>query len=221
MALYKNGILGAYRNKVGTVVGRIWRGKDVVAAMPKSMHNPNTDPQKKIRSRFAVIGRLAASLLNALNIGLHNIYMKRQSTAIGEFVRLNWDAVTATGDTVTTDYSAIKVARGNLVGVLFKTPSFEIPQQVIVDFENNEEIDGVSLDDKIHLLVYCPDADAAILSAPVKRSANTVSLMVPAYWGGMVVHLWGFVQGDGIDNSGKETKGKISNSVYIGSGKIG
>ena len=119
MALYKNGILGAYRNKVGTVVGRIWRGKDVVAAMPKSMHNPNTDPQKKIRSRFAVIGRLAASFLNALNIGLHNIYMKRQSTAIGEFVRLNWDAVTAAGETVTTDYSSIKVAKGNLVGVLF------------------------------------------------------------------------------------------------------
>ena len=216
MALYKNGILGAYRNKVGTVVGRIWRGKDVVAAMPKSMHNPDTDPQKKIRSRFAVIGRLAASLLNALNIGLHNIYMKRQSTAIGEFVRLNWDAVTAAGDTVTTDYSSIKVAKGNLVGVMFGTADFDTPQQVEVSFESNEEADGTSLDDKVYMIVYSPDADAAILSAPVKRSAHSVSLMVPAYWGGMKVHLWGFTTGDGITN-----KGKISNSTYIGSGNIG
>lgn len=216
MALYKNGILGAYRNKVGTVVGRIWRGKDVVAAMPKSMHNPNTDPQKKIRSRFAVIGRLAASLLNALNIGLHNIYMKRQSTAIGEFVRLNWDAVTMAGDTVTTDYSSIKVAKGNLVGVMFGTADFDTPQQVEVSFESNEEADGTSLDDKVYLLVYCPDVDAAILSAPVKRSARSVSLMVPAYWGRQTVHLWGFTQGDGMTN-----RGKISNSVYIGSGNIG
>lgn len=215
MALYKNGILGAYRNKVGTVVGRIWRGKDVVAAMPKSMHNPNTDPQKKIRSRFAVIGRLAASFLNALNIGLHNIYMKRQSTAIGEFVRLNWDAVTAAGETVTTDYSSIKVAKGNLVGVLFGTADFDTPQQVEVSFESNEEADGTSLDDKVYLLVYSPDADAAILSAPVKRSAHSVSLMVPVYWGGMKVHLWGFTQGDGMTN-----KGKISNSTYIGTGTI-
>lgn len=216
MALYKNGILGAYRNKVGTVVGRIWRGRDVVAAMPKSMHNPNTDPQKKIRSRFAVIGRLAASFLNALNIGLHNIYMKRQSTAIGEFVRLNWDAVTAAGETVTIDYSSVKIAKGNLVGVMFGTADFDTPQQVEVSFESNEEADGTSLDDKVYLLVYCPDADAAILSAPVKRSAHSVSLMVPAYWGGMKVHLWGFAQGDGMTN-----KGKISNSTYIGSGNIG
>ncbi len=220
MALYKNGILGAYRNKVGTVVGRIWRGKDVVAAMPKSMHNPNTDPQKKIRSRFAVIGRLAASLLNALNIGLHNIYMKRQSTAIGEFVRLNWDAVTAAGETVTTDYSSIKIAKGNLVGVLFGTADFDTPQQVEVSFESNEEADGTSLDDKVYLLVYCPDADAAILSAPVKRSVSSVSLMVPAYWGGMTVHLWGFTKGDGMTNMG-DNRGKISNSTYIGSGIIG
>lgn len=216
MALYKNGILGAYRNKVGTVVGRIWRGKDVVAAMPKSMHNPNTDPQKKIRSRFAVIGRLAASLLNALNIGLHNIYMKRQSTAIGEFVRLNWDAVTEAGGTVTIDYSSLKVARGNLVGVMFGTADFDTPQQVEVSFESNEEADGTSLDDKVYMIVYCPDVDAAILSAPVKRSAHSVSLMVPAYWGGMTVHMWGFTVGDGMTN-----KGKISNSTYIGSGNIG
>lgn len=220
MALYKNGILGAYRNKVGTVVGRIWRGKDVVAAMPKSMHNPNTDPQKKIRSRFAVIGRLAASLLNALNIGLHNVYMKRQSTAIGEFVRLNWDAVESSGATVTTDYSAIKVAKGNLVGVLFGTPDFDTPQQIVVSFESNEEADGTSLDDKVYLLVYCPDADAAILSAPVKRSARSVSLMVPSYWSGMAVHLWGFTKGDGMTNVG-DNRGKISNSTYIGKGNIG
>lgn len=220
MALYKNGILGAYRNKVGTVVGRIWRGKDVVAAMPKSMHNPNTDPQKKIRSRFAVIGRLAASLLNALNIGLHNIFMKRQSTAIGEFVRLNWDAVTMAGDTVTTDYAKIKVAKGNLVGVLFGTADFETPQQVEVSFESNEEADGTSLDDEVYLLVYCPDADAAILSAPAKRSGHSVSLMVPAYWGGMTVHLWGFTKGNGMTNTG-DNRGKISNSTYIGKGNIG
>lgn len=220
MALYKNGILGAYRNKVGTVVGRIWRGRDVVAAMPKSMHNPNTDPQKKIRSRFAVIGRLAASLLNALNIGLHNIYMKRQSTAIGEFVRLNWDAVTMAGDDVKTNYTAIKVAKGNLVGVLFGGADFSTPQTVKVPFESNEEADGTSLDDKVYILMYCPDADAAILSEPVKRSANSVTLMVPRHWGGMTVHLWGFTKGDGMTNLG-DNRGKISNSTYIGSGIIG
>lgn len=220
MALYKNGILGAYRNKVGTVVGRIWRGKDVVAAMPKSMHNPNTDPQKKIRSRFAVIGRLAASLLNALNIGLHNIYMKRQSTAIGEFVRLNWDAVTMAGDTVTTDYSSIKVAKGNLVGVMFGAADFSTPREIKVPFESNDEADGTNLDDKVYLLVYCPEADAAVLSTPARRGAMKITLMVPGYWSGMKVHLWGFTKGVGMTNRG-DNRGKISNSTYIGSGNIG
>lgn len=215
MGLYKNGILGAYRNKVGTVVGRIWRGKDVVAAMPKSMHNPNTEPQKSIRNRFAVIGALAGTFLSAINIGLHNIFMKRQSTAAGEFVRLNWDAVTEAGGTITTDYSSIKIAKGSLVGVLFGAADFDTPATVTAQFASLEQADGTSLDDKVYLMVYCPEADAAVLGDPVARAANHASLMVPPSWGGMRVHVWGFVAGGGMNN-----KGKISNSVYIGSGTI-
>ena len=217
MALYKQGILGAFRNKVGTVVGRIWRsGKFVMAGLPQTHSKTATNAQLLIQARFKAIGNLAGAFLSATNLGLKNMFLKRGSTQAGEFVRLNWNNVQATTpDSVTIDYAEIEVSRGSLTGVQFGTADFDTPNQVEVAFTTNEEVDGTSLLDKVYLFVYCPDTQAGILSAPVARSVQSTSLMVPSFWGGMKVHVWGFVVG--ADNN---TKGKVSNSVYIGSGNI-
>lgn len=71
-----------------------------------------------------------------------------------------------------------------------------------VAFDTKEEIDKTSLDDQVYLFVYCPDTKGGILSAPVKRSVKSISIMVPSYWGGMKVHLWGFTLGGDIFNAG-------------------
>lgn len=217
MALYKGGILGPVRNKVGSVVGRVWRtGKYVLAAMPASVKNPRTQAQQLIRARFSALGEMGGAFLSAIGTGLRGTYMARQSTAVGEFVRLNWGVVQATvADGVTIDYTGIRVAKGPLTNVAFGTAQFDTPQTVDVSFTTMEEIAGTSLDDKVYVFCYCPDAKAGIMADPVKRSARSVSVLVPAQWNGMKVHLWGFSVGDGLNN-----KGRISNSTYLGSGNI-
>lgn len=217
MATINRGILDGFFGKVGTVVGSFWKGIPVMRAYVRRIHDRKAAPQLLVRARFTALVNLSSAFLSAIRIGLRNAAASSRTTESNVFTKKNWAAVQATGaDTVTVDYSSLTVASGPLTGVLFGTADFDTPQQVEVSFESNEECDKTSLDDLVYLFVYCPDAKGGILSAPVKRSAHSVSLMVPAYWGGMTVHLWGFTLGDGIDNAGT-----LSDSTYIGSGNIG
>lgn len=217
MATINRGILDGFFGKVGTVVGSFWKGTPVMRAYVRRIHDSKNNSQLLVRARFTAISDLASAFLSAIRLGLHNDASRSRTTEANVFVKKNWEAVQATTvDSVTIDYADLEVANGSLPGVQFGTADFDTPQQVEVAFDTNEEIDKTSLDDQVYLFVYCPDSKGGILSAPVKRSVKSISIMVPSYWGGMKVHLWGFTLGGDIFNAGL-----TSDSVYIGSGNIG
>lgn len=64
MGKIKQGILGGFSNKVGTVVGSSWKGIAVMRSMPLSVANPRTTAQVANRSSFAAISRFGAKLLS-------------------------------------------------------------------------------------------------------------------------------------------------------------
>ena len=49
MGTIKRGILGGFKNKVGSVIGSSWKGIDTMRSMPLSVANPNTAKQKTVR----------------------------------------------------------------------------------------------------------------------------------------------------------------------------
>jgi hypothetical protein len=108
------------------------------------------------------------------------------------------------------------VAQGQLPEVLFGNASFAEPLQVAVSMTDTTGVEGADSHDKVYLLVYSPEAGAAVFSdGRNTRADESAAVNVPAYWNGHRVHVWGFAIGNGIDN-----KGVISNSRYIGSGTI-
>ena len=217
----KMGILGDFRNKIGTVVGQRWRaGQYTTRAYVKDVRNPNTPKQQLQRAKFSTLGRLAAEFQVACETGFRPLLSSKPTTAVAEFVSRNKGAVHAnTVDSVTIDYADLVIAHGGLTNVRFGTPQFDTPQQVDVSFADNMG-SGIytSLDDLVYLFVYCPDAKCGILSEPVQRSERSVSCDVPAYWNGMKVHVYGFTVGADHD---KKYTGHVSDSVYIGTGNIG
>ena len=221
MGKMKMGILGDFRNKIGTVVGQRWRaGQYTTRAYVKDVRNPNTAKQQLWRARFKTLGTLGTEFQVATELGFRAILDKKPTTAIGEFVRRNKEAVHAnTVDSVTIDYADLVIAHGGLTNVRFGTPQFDTPQQVDVSFADNMG-SGIhtSLTDIVYLFVYCPDAKCGILSDPVQRSERSVSCDVPAYWNGMKVHVYGFTMGADHD---KKYTGRVSPSTYIGTGNIG
>ena len=216
MGKVQMGILDGFIGKVGTVVGGYWKGKAVMRAYKKNVHDANTEAQQLIRTRFAGIGSLAGQFFMAIERGFRNIARSRQITEGDVFVRLNWGHVHAdTPGSVTIDYEDLVVAQGNLPQVQFGTVTATNPLQVDVAINDDATIIGSDPADEAYIFVYNPTAKAGILSQPVLRVEESAEIRVPAYWNGNRVHVYGFGIGGGNDN-----KGRISNSRYLGSVSI-
>ncbi len=89
MAKLEQGILGPFRGKVGTVVGYLWRGKQVVRAYRREINYPNTESQQAEREWFVGMVRFAATARQALLLGLRGMAAREQMTEGNAFVRMN------------------------------------------------------------------------------------------------------------------------------------
>lgn len=54
MGTIKQGILGGFSGKVGTVVGGSWKGISYMRVLAQNVKNPRTDAQMNPRSNFAL-----------------------------------------------------------------------------------------------------------------------------------------------------------------------
>jgi hypothetical protein len=206
------GILDGFIGKVGTVVGSFWKGKAVMRAYKKKVHDRGSKKQVEQRMRFATIGSLSSAFLDALRLGLHAEAQKRRITEADLFVKKNLQAVEFTWpDTIDVDYTLLELAAGSLGEVSFGSPQFDEPLTVAVSFGANSDLPGVSEDDQVYLFVYNPGDGRGLLSQAVRRNAGSVSITVPNAWNGETVHVWGFAV---------NAAGVSSNSHYIGNGSI-
>ena len=89
MAKLHQGILGAFSGKVGTVVGYLWRGRQVVRAYRKEINYPNTESQQAEREWFVSMVRFAATARQALLLGLRERAARDQMTEGNAFVKMN------------------------------------------------------------------------------------------------------------------------------------
>ena len=217
MAIYNAGYLSPIRKKLGNAVGRKWRTLDVLAVYQPFVSNPNTSAQQMVRGRFAMAAKLAMAFARALELGFAGICKGTKVPQRSMFIKKNWEHIMANSPSdITADYTEMVVAQGQLPEILFGNASFAEPLQVAVTMSDTTGIEGADPADKVYLLVYSPEAQAAVFSDGRSTRANeSASVNVPAYWNGHRVHVWGFAVGAGTDNMGV-----ISNSRYLGSGTI-
>lgn len=211
------GYMGDQIGKLGTAVGRRWKGKMVYSAYQGKVSNPNTEAQQLVRARFAVLGKMASAFLSTLQLGLKRWAVRLRLTEGDVFVKTNYAAVEGeSADALTVGYDQLAVAQGPLTGVQFGSAVFTTPLTPTVPIaEGNVGVDGAKSDDKVYLVAYSPDKQKAVRSTtPVSRSDANATVSVPASWQGLKVHLYGFVQS-------ASDKTLVSDSEYIGFGNIG
>ncbi len=212
MAKINWGILDGFIGKVGTVVGAFWKGKPVMRAYRRQTRDKRSEAQLLHRARFAAIGGMTSAFLAAIRIGFHAVAQRMHITEGDYFVKTNIGAVEATTpDSVTVDYTALKVSQGRLPEVQFGSPLFDTPLTVEVSYTPNTDDPEADVSDTVLLFVYNPEDGRGILSEGAARSAASASVTVPGSWNGVKVHVWGFVT-DGA--------GSCSRSSYVGSGNI-
>lgn len=213
-------ILGATRGKVGDVVFRKFRQANVDSAYQPTPFNPKTEAQQLQRGIFAAMSSLARGMSPAINKGMAFAAKGTMLSPRNLFVRTNKSCFTSsTPGLVSISYPELELALGGRNHCSFSSPSFDNPLEV----EANWSVWDTTADNnnKVVIVVYCPDSNEVILSAAVNLSADTASLTVPSRWNGLKVHVWGleFAAADDPDNN--IVKGQPFASVYIGTGNIG
>lgn len=91
MGTIKRGILGGFKNKVGSVIGSSWKGIDTMRSMPLSVANPKTSKQILVRSNFKTLVA-AASSVNSTLIRPYWSRFAKQMTGANAFIRENYSA---------------------------------------------------------------------------------------------------------------------------------
>ena len=208
------GYMGDQIGKLGTAVGRRWKGKMVYSAYQGRVRNPRTESQRLVRARLALLSQTGSQLMPVIGVSLAAWARQRQTTELCGFVKLNYSGVAgSTADSVELNTEGIVLSRGGLRGVDFGTPVFDTPGTVQVSVADSWlGVYGTSASDTVMLAAYCPDAGTSTLSdGTARRGDSSVSLAVPSGWQGQKVHVWGFVTG---------ASGKVSNSVYVGAGNV-
>lgn len=226
MAILKTGYLSPFKNKLGNGVGRRWRNLNVIAEYNGTPRNPRTTEQRKQRAVFSVLSNLSRAFKSTLGDSLGGICEGTKTFPRAKFISLNHGVATAaTPDSVNVVYGDIVVARGGVPPASFGAPQFDTPQTVEVGFGTNAfkaaYPNANPADLKCRLVVFCIDAELAVFG-DTAGDLNTASVLVPNYWNGMKVHVYGYLRyvGDDMPEYGLK-KGDVSDSIYIGTGNIG
>lgn len=111
MGKIKQGILGGFHNKVGTVIGSSWKGIAVMRSMPLSVANPKTAAQVSVRGKFSQVVNIAQRELAEVIQPNFNRQAKQMS-GYNLFCKLNLDIYK--GKTFGEMRSAMVFAKGAL-----------------------------------------------------------------------------------------------------------
>lgn len=217
------GVLGNQYGKIGPVVARKFRNENVYSKYQPNVANPKTTAQQTQRARFLALSQLAHDFACGARMGFVKAAQGTKMSPRNLFQTLNFENISASGpESVNINYTAIQVAKGGLSRVGFSAPRFDTPSTVDIDWDNNGAPCQTTENDKVYIVVHCPDARATIVSAPFDRTASQGSVVVPSYWNGMKVQVYGFVRNDGPDNTEFGIPHyECSDSIYCGTGNIG
>lgn len=226
MAILKTGYLSPFKNKLGNGVGRRWRNLNIIAEYNGTPRNPRTTEQQKQRAVFRVLSSISRAFKSTLDDSLGGICEGTKTFPRAKFISLNKGVATAANpSSVNVVYGEIVVARGGVPPATFMAPQFDTPQAVEVDFGTHAfkaaYPNANPADLMCRLVIFCPDANLAVFG-DTKGDLSTASVIVPQYWNGMKVHVFGYLRylGDDMPEYGLK-KGDVSDSLYIGTGNIG
>lgn len=182
MGKIKQGILGGFNGKVGTVVGFSWKGRSVMRAIAQKVSNPKTDKQRTQRQRFQLVGKLVKGMSDAISMGFHPI--QGNLTAQNVAMRYNLaNAIAGTYPTQTIDYTKVMISRGTLVnGANLKGTSAD--GMISITWTDNSNIDNALTDDMVAVGVYNTTKSEGLSYATGKitRKNGGMTITLPERW---------------------------------------
>ncbi len=208
MGVLKQGILGGFSGKVGTVVGGFWKGIPYIRGLAPNITDARSPAQLAQRAKMALVVKFLRPSLAFLKTGF-KAFANGQTAFNAATAYVVQNAVTGSGENYSIDYPNVLVSRGNLPGVVEGQASVAAGV-LTIDWADNTGIGFALEDDKALVLLYNPEnADSKVLlETGAVRSDTTVNINI-SYDLGNTVHVYLAFQ--------RADKSMISDSKHVAS----
>lgn len=181
MGTIKQGILGGFSGRVGTVVGSNWKSVHYMRALATNISNPRTEKQQCQRTKFSKAISFLSTITPFLRVG-YKSYATDQSAFNAAMSYTMKNAMTGCGDALALDYEKILVAHGNLTVAVDATVTIE-GNKASYKWTDNSNSGNAKTKDAAMLLVYNKDKrEAAYSMNAATRSDAKAELALPASW---------------------------------------
>jgi len=208
MGTIKQGILGGFSGKTGTVIGSSWKGIAVMRGIAPSIAQPNSPAQLAQRAKFSVVGKFLRPLIPFLRIGFKSQAVKMSGFNAAMSYNLE-NALTGTYPDYDVDYTKALVSEGNLPGALNPEVTATVAGEIGYTWEDNSSDTNASPNDKALLVVYNPAKKRAVnVIDGNTRAGGSQSITLPSNFTGDEVQC--FISFSNANQS------VVSNSEFVG-----
>lgn len=114
MGSIRQGILGGFSGKVGTVIGSSWKGIAYMKGRSLKVKNAKTLPQLKQRKKFALCIKFLSSINPYLKYGYKNFTTKQTAINAAMSYMMHNECIAGEYPNYAIDYSKVKVSLGQL-----------------------------------------------------------------------------------------------------------
>ena len=208
MGTIKQGILGGFSGKVGSVIGSSWKGISVMRGIAAHVANPKSDLQIAQRERVIVTMAFLLPMTSFIRVSwaAFAVKMTAMNAAFSYIIK---NTLQGTYPNIAVDYPNALVAKGNLPPALNAAAASTVAATVAFTWLDNSTEAGASDTDKTLIVIYSPAKKQAVTAMGLQeRLSNSQSVTVPSSFSGDLVHC--YIAFETLDGS------EQSNSMYAG-----
>ena len=198
MGKIKQGVLGGFSGKVGTVIGSFWKGLAVMRGLPVGKRGNPTASQLQQQAKFSLMIKFLQPLTDLLNLTFNSLAvgMSGLNKALSYNVQ---NAITGVYPALTVDYPMLLLSRGDLLVAIGPAAASAVAGKVDFTWTNNSGPGKVRATDTAFVAVFCEALGYWVYNyqTAAARVAGAYSFDVPDFSGKPVHTYLGFVSANG------------------------
>ena len=209
MGTIKQGILGGFSGKVGTVIGSSWKGISYMRGQAQHVKNPRSSGQMDQRTKFNLVLNFLQPNVPYIRIG-YKSQAAKQTEFNAAMSYLLKNAVTGSYPNYALDFTEVMVSKGGLTQVNDAAVNWTAAQSKLTfNWTDNSNVGNALATDKAMPYIYNKDKNETIYNtAGATRTTHTMDVTVPNNWVDDKVEVYlGMVSEDGA---------LVADSIYLG-----
>lgn len=189
MGILENGILGGFRKKTGTVIGRKHRGQDIMTGLYRRKKRRKTSSkQRSSRDKFGTLSAFLYDINELVKKGFKKLAKTRNPVNVA--FAYNFDhAFIEEGDEITLNYPKIVYSKGHIEG----PESISMVSEsgfLILNWLPQPQSKYCQFTDRANILVYNPVKGKSLFFGSICARAELSYTMETKLWIGEEVYCY-------------------------------